>query len=56
MRVVVCHQALENMPALVMLKSTSPTLADFRYAQAVDRSKSRIRLCLTDLRRKEERE
>jgi hypothetical protein len=56
MRVVVCHRALESIPAPVMLKSTSPTLADFRYAQAVDRRKSRIRLGVTDLRREEERE
>jgi hypothetical protein len=44
------------MSALVMLKSKSPTRADFRYVQGVDRTKSRIRLCLTDLRREEERE
>jgi hypothetical protein len=53
--VAVCHRVLEIIPGPV-LESTSPTGADFRYVQAVDRTKSGIRRYLTDLRREEERE
>jgi hypothetical protein len=39
-----------------MPKSTSPSLARFRYARAVNVKKPRRQLCLTDPRPEEKRE